>query len=475
MTPIIRHDPQEAEKLLPEIEALLGRGENQKALALIEGSLASGPLGAETRETLLWKKELALFRLERYAEALGTLELLRPKLGETATWLREMALILYAMSREERPSEEATLMLLLAEEAFEGSIQGEPSQRELDFLEEVRDTLYPRKRCGEIINAIRRLPEEQRTSRNLQQMALALGELGEYDQALEIMEAIPGDREPRYWYTMGYLLYHRAFDGGSLAPDVSEARELLLRCQEGNPGALLALECRNFLETMAKNIYYPRLGNNDRLDWDSLQYDTESWIAVGEHIRKQFGSSDRCFRCRSQVGLDLDMPIIPPAKEGEGHLVCTQGLGAVVMEPPRDEEEFRDLRRVELFFPMAPGWDPTCADPKELWPSAALLELVKLPLADPKAWLGPGSIFDLPKAALWTGQRCALILPPVYPYENIDPCILPNGEPVQFCQVLFLYPEEARLVVDQGLEALWEKTGGENYLVYSQRENACKA
>lgn len=472
MTPIIQHDPRETERLLGEIEALLDRGEPQKALALAEGALAAGRVAADAREALLWKKELALFRLGRYGEALGTLELLRPRRGETGPWLREMSLVFYAMSRAERPPEEATLLLLLAEEAFEGSCQGEPGQRELDFLEEIRGGLYRRERCGQIVNAIDRLPEEQRTPRNLQQAALALCELGEFDRALKTLEEIPGERDPRHWYTLGYILYHRAY-GESGSPDLSAAREQLLRCMAEKPSPLLALECRSFLEGIEKNIYQARLGGNDRSDREPLRYRAEEWDAVGAHIQKRFGPSGLSLRRQSQIGLELDLPLIPPSGERKGFLVCTQGLGAVVMDPPGGEQD-RDLRRAELFFTAAPGWDPAGGDPQKLWPAAALPELAKFPLNDPKAWLGPGRIFELPEDALPTGQRFALILPPAAPYEDADPCILPGGEPVRFCQVLFLYREEAGLVVDRGLDALWDRLGGESYLVDPERRNACE-
>ena len=471
MTPSIRRDPRETEKLLPEIEALLDREENQKALALAEGALAAGQMTADTRESLLWKKELALFRLGRYAEALGTLELLRPRLGETSPWLREMALVFYAMSREDRPSEEATLLLLLTEEAFEGSVQGEPAPKELDFLEEIRGDLYRRERCGEIVNAIDRLPEEQRTPRNLQQAALALGELGEYQRALETLEAIPGERGPRHWYTLGHLLYYRAYEqSGSRRPDLSAAREQFLRALAERPDPLLAGECRRFLENMEGNVYQARLGGNDRPGLEALRYLPEDLDAVEDHIREHFGKWDRCFLCRNRTELDLDLPIIP---REEGILVCTHGLGAVVMEPPAGED--RDLRRTELFFTAAPGWDPAADDPRQLWPAFALAELAGRPLADPGAWLGPGRIFELPGAARWTGQRFALLLPPAAPWGEAGSCPLPGGETVRFCQVVFLYREEARLVVDRGLPALWEKLGGENCLAVPERENSCGA
>ena len=110
-----------------------------------------------------------------------------------------------------------------------------------------------------------------------------------------------------------------------------------------------------------------------------------------------------------------------------------------------------------------------------LFRSAALLELAALPLADPKVWIGPGRIFELPNLAVGDcGQCCALILPPSAPFEDADPCTLPDGELVRFCQVVFLYREEAQLLLNQGLPALWEKLGGESCLVDPERENSCK-
>ena len=52
-------------------------------------------------------------------------------------------------------------------------------------------------------------------------------------------------------------------------------------------------------------------------------------------------------------------------------LPSTQGLGAVVMDPPGGAAG-SGLERVELFLTMIPGWEPTGEDPKKLsgryWP-----------------------------------------------------------------------------------------------------------
>lgn len=466
------------EQLLDQIEALLDQEECSKAAALAEGALTDGGLPREIRAELLRKKEIALFRLGRYAEALGILELLRPCMGGTRPWLREMALVLYAMSRENRTPGERTLLLLLAEEAFEGSCQvseDPPTQTELDFLEEIRWQLYDRQHCGEIPKAVASLPEEERTSRTRQQLALALCEMGEFQQAREVLESAPGERDPRHWYTMGYLLYHQAYqESGQYRPDVSAAREQFLRCLEQDPGPLLSLECRQFLDAIKEGIYLPREAGNDWAARDALRYGLDRWNAVGEHIRTRLGDSDRCFRSRRQTGLELAVPLIPPAEGRKGYLLCTQGLGAVVMDPPGGAAG-SGLERVELFLTMIPGWEPVGEDPKKLWPAAALLELAALPLADPKVWIGPGRIFELPNLAVGDcGQCCALILPPSPPFEDADPCTLPDGELVRFCQVVFLYREEAQLLLHQGLPALWEKLGGESCLVDPERENSCK-
>ena len=60
------------------------------------------------------------------------------------------------------------------------------------------------------------------------------------------------------------------------------------------------------------------------------------------------------------------------------------------------------------------------------------------------------------------------------PLLSPTPCTLPDGELVRFCQVVFLYREEAQLLLHQGLPALWEKLGGESCLVDPERENSCK-
>ena len=75
------------EQLLDQIEALLNQEECSKAAALAEGALTDGGLPREIRAELLRKKEIALFRLGRYAEALGTLHRAAAAAGQSwAQW-----------------------------------------------------------------------------------------------------------------------------------------------------------------------------------------------------------------------------------------------------------------------------------------------------------------------------------------------------------------------------------------------------
>ena len=175
------------------------------------------------------------------------------------------------------------------------------------------------------------------------------------------------------------------------------------------------------------------------------RYAPEERNAVARHIAGCFGPPERGFRFPGPAPLDLEVLLAPPRREGEGYLLCTLGLGAVVMAPPEGEED-ASLRRAEVFLPLAPGWEPGGEGLGKLWPAAALLALGRRPLAKPDFWLGPGRIFHLPELAAQGLERCwLLLLPPREPWVAADPCFLPGGEPVWFLQALPLREQEARL------------------------------
>ena len=210
-----------------------------------------------------------------------------------------------------------------------------------------------------------------------------------------------------------------------------------------------------------------RSGNGREPGEGALRYSPEEQLAVEKHLAEQFGPSDRRFQ---QSGQGLSVPLFPPAGERKGYLLSTLGLGAAVMAPPEGEAD-KDLCRAEVYLPMVPGWEPQETDP---WPAGALAELAALPLEQPRYWIGPGRILELPGEAARGGGQCfLLILPPQEPWADAAPCPLLGGGLVQLYQGVLLYRQEAELLAARGLPALLEKLGECPFLADPERKNCC--
>ena len=108
------------------------------------------------------------------------------------------------------------------------------------------------------------------------------------------------------------------------------------------------------------------------------------------------------------------------------------------------------------------------------WPFRFLQTLTRMP-KHTGSWLGVGHLVDNLDPLDRSTELCGLML---LPPQGTDPkagiCVLPNGDVVNFCQVMPLYREELQYGAEHGVPALVQKMRNISYVVSRKRRNAIK-
>jgi hypothetical protein len=120
----------------------------------------------------------------------------------------------------------------------------------------------------------------------------------------------------------------------------------------------------------------------------------------------------------------------------------TMGMGAHRMNIP---EELEDQSRAELLICLPPDWDLADLDDERwYWPLRWLKVLARLPINE-DSWLGWGhTVPNGEPFAENTGFCTIMLLNPGGFDEKAGVCKLPNGELVNFYQLIPLYEEETQ-------------------------------
>lgn len=213
----------------------------------------------------------------------------------------------------------------------------------------------------------------------------------------------------------------------------------------------------------------------DSFNSEAEIYNEKEMKAVEKHIEKYYGKIGSVFHELYSPDIHVDICIIPPAKKRDYYLLVTMGMGAHKMNVPEQLSEYR-LERAELMIALPPDWKIEEQDEFWYWPIRLLKSIARLPISA-NTWLGWGHTVDNQDPYADNTSLCGTVL--LYPEAGkADGNImsLPNGDDLNFYQLIPLYREEMEYKVANNTEALLEKM--ENvvpFVVRIDRANAVES
>ena len=178
------------------------------------------------------------------------------------------------------------------------------------------------------------------------------------------------------------------------------------------------------------------------------------------HIDRYFGVYTQILTDDSDPDHPLEIAVIPPRLEHDYYTLVTLGLSRHRMGFPEERREER-LERAELLINLPRDWKLTKADFREErwdWPVRMLLATARFAMEDPEVGLESRTTLSegeegVPLAE-GTDLRGEILLCPGVFGEDSFFCRLPDGDEVNFYQVIPLYREELQYKLEHGSDAL---------------------
>ena len=203
-------------------------------------------------------------------------------------------------------------------------------------------------------------------------------------------------------------------------------------------------------------------------------YTEDEMRAIESHIQQYFGKFENVFHELISTDIHVDICVVPPSAERDYYTLVTMGMGAHRMNVPEELAEYK-LERAELAIALPKEWKikkENFEDEKWYWPIRLLKTLARLPIAS-DTWLGFGHTMDHEENFAENTKLCAAILAGSQGTEDgSEVCILPNGEEVNFYQVIPLYRDELEYKLSNDADALLDKMDGISFVVNPNRQDA---
>ena len=346
-------------------------------------------------------------------------------------------------------------------------------------------------RCIEAIEAI---PEQERgylltvkLSRAYSNLA-ALGDHGEHGtdgevdgdlirHAIELLESVrtQGENDPYWNARMGYsclmayssaaTAYEYAKRWLSLASDDPDAQKLVRDCEE-------YLEEENSLELDWKE-------REEIIRWETIPPADDDILGhVKVHIDQYFGVYTQLLTDDSDPDHPLEIAVILPRPEHDYYTLVTVGLSRHRMDFSEERREEK-LERAELLINLPRDWKLTKADCREerwSWPIRMMLATAHFAMEDPEVGLESRTTLmegedGIPFAENTDLRGEILLYPGVFGEESFF-CRLPDGDEVNFYQVIPLYRDELEYKLAHDADALLDKMNGISFVVEPDRQDA---
>lgn len=338
-----------------------------------------------------------------------------------------------------------------------------------------------------IVAAILSLPESNIDDDILNWLAEAYIDIGEYKQAIAVLESQRKRLENDYkWqFRLAVALFYAADDeecddDESLKRNILErARVCLARGMNMNPPDDALETADRYVERIEDML--DELNDDedfeDEIGDDAELYDDDELDVIEDHIKEYFGEFPTVFHEIHSPDIHCDIACIPPTKERNYFTLVTMGMGAHIMDIP-DELDPDEHGRAELLICLPPDWKLGESTDEWFWPITLLKDLARLPI-NCSTWLGYGHSVDNQKPFVDGSEFCgSLILRADDLRSDLDPgaceCLLPSGEGVNFFQVVPLYREEMNYKIDFDTKGLLEKMNGLSHILNMRRPNYCE-
>lgn len=293
------------------------------------------------------------------------------------------------------------------------------------------------------------------------------------NKALELLESIreAGESQAGWNKRMAYAYQY-------LVEQEEKAIEYAKRWAELDPEDSSAVavinECNEELEK--RKIKCESCCDDDNGDNKSIapeMYSEDEIDIIEKHIEHYYGNFEFVFHEKVSPDIHVDICLIPPSEECNWYTLVTMGMGAHLMNVPNQLKE-EQLERAELVICLPEYWKldkEHLKDEKWYWPIRLLKELARFP-GENNTWLGWGHTVSYDGPLSYTTELCASILinPPC---GNVggNTCTLPDGEEVNFYQVIPLYRDELEYKLKNGTQKLLDKMNNNILLVNPHRLN----
>ncbi|MDR0778662.1 MAG: suppressor of fused domain protein [Methanomassiliicoccaceae archaeon] len=182
-------------------------------------------------------------------------------------------------------------------------------------------------------------------------------------------------------------------------------------------------------------------------------YDENELDAVSAHISSRFGEYENVLHEIVSPDIHVDICIVDPTPERDHYTLVTLGMGAHRMNVPKELRK-QKFDRAELLITLPPDWNLKSEEEKWYWPIRWLKILARLPI-EHDTWLGYGHTVpnDGPFAEN-TGLCCILVTAPYLFGPEAAGCILPDGDEINFYQMVPIYEDEMNFKLENDAESL---------------------
>jgi hypothetical protein len=190
------------------------------------------------------------------------------------------------------------------------------------------------------------------------------------------------------------------------------------------------------------------------------------------HIEKFFGNFKNVIHEIVSPDIHVDICVVEPTEQRNYYTLVTMGMGAHRMNVPAELAEYK-LERAEVLIYLPADWKIDSTDEKDYWPLRWLKVLARLP-RNQDTWLGFGhTVPNGEPFAENTSLSGVMLINPQDVDQEASVCTLPDGEEVNFYQVIPLHAEEMEFKIANDAETLLEKMGEVSAVLDIGRENLC--
>ena len=332
-----------------------------------------------------------------------------------------------------------------------------------------------------IVAAAIALPEESIDDEILSWLARAYIDIGEYKRAIAVLDSLRARMENDYkWHFMMGLALLRAAEDDECDDDddlrrniLERAKVCLARGMNMNPPDDVLEQADWFMEEIEGQLEELNGPPENDYDGDVEAYEDEELDVLEDHIKEYYGEFPTVFHEITSKGIVCDIACIPPTEERNYFTLVTMGMGAHLMNIP-EALSADEHGRAELLICLPPDWKLGENAEEWFWPISLLKDLAKLPL-NSNTWLGWGHSVDHRNELASTTKFCASLL--IYPEDVPDEagyCVLPNGDRVNFFEVVPMYREEMNFKINNNTTALLERMKDVKHVVDVNRPNCCE-